>query len=294
MAGAGTSGRPVYVTPSETIALLKEHGIWLRKGLGQHFLVDNNVVLNILDAALLEPTDVVLEVGSGIGTLTKGLADRAARVIAVEVDDRLATCFRANVTATNVILLRADAMKLTRGALAAAGRTGAALPNKLVANLPYNIAAPLVLHLLDIVPELAVMLIMVQREIADRMAAPPGNREYGALTAKLSFYGKVDRVFAVPASVFLPTPRVQSAVVRIARREADLAQREAVFTVIDAAFSQRRKKLANALTAGLAGGLSRQQIGDTLRVAGIDPGVRAEQLSADDFARIAKHVRASR
>lgn len=277
-----SSDRPVYVTPSETIALLKRHGIWLRKGLGQHFLVDNNILTNILEAADIEPDDVILEVGPGIGALTRGLADRAAHVVAVEIDERMAACFREYVTARNVTLLRMDALELTRASI-----EGGPIPTKVVANLPYKIAVPLVLQLLERFPELGVLVVMVQREIAERMTAAPGRKSYGGVTAKLAYYGRVRRVFTVPPTVFVPPPRVESAVVRITRVPRDAGNRDSVFSVIDAAFSQRRKKLGNALAASLIGGLEKDEIGKKLASAAIAPNARAEELSVADFERIA-------
>lgn len=279
----GSGGRPVYVTPSETIALLKQHGIRLRKGLGQHFLVDNNVLLNILDAAKVAPGETVLEVGPGIGSLTRGLADRAARVVAVEVDPRMVECFRDNVGAGNVVLLRMDAMRLTADDVAAAG----ASPTKLVANLPYNIAVPLLLDLLERFPDLSSAVVMVQREVADRLTAGVGGKSYGGVTVKLAYYGSVRRLFTVPPTVFVPPPRVESAVVELRRARADPGDREEVFKIVDAAFSQRRKTLANALSAG-SEGLDRERIGKAMELLRIGANARAQELSVADFVRLAE------
>jgi len=278
---SAASEQPVYVSPSETLSLLKRHGIWLRKGLGQHFLVDNNIILNILREARVEPSDVVLEVGPGIGSLTKGLADRASTVVAVEIDDRLADCFRENVTAPNVRLLRMDAFELEAGAL-----PDDLDPNRLVANLPYNVAVPLFLRLLERLPRLATAVVMVQREVADRMAASPGTKSYGAVTVKLAYYGEVRRLFAVAPTVFIPPPRVDSAVVRFVRARSGDRDRELLFKLVDAAFAQRRKTLLNALVAGLEG-LGKRRIEQGLRRADIDPGTRAERLTVDDYLRLA-------
>lgn len=275
-----TPGRTVYVTPTETIALLTKHGIRLRKGLGQHFLVDNNILLNILDAARISPDELVLEVGPGIGSLTKGLADRASSVIAVEIDERMVSCFRENVVAANVTLLQMDALKLERSDLAGMGG-----PTKLVANLPYNIAVRLVLQLLERLPELEEAVVMVQREVADRMVASPGTKSYGAVTVKLAYYGEARRLFPVPRSVFVPPPRVDSAVVRLARSRRDMGARARLFSLVEMAFAQRRKTLANALASGLTG-LTKDRIDGLLRSAGVDPAARAEELTVADYLRI--------
>ncbi len=274
--------KQVYVTPSATIGLLRRHGVRLHKGLGQHFLVDNNVILKILDAAELQSSDVVLEVGPGTGPLTKGLADRAGSVVAVEIDERMAEIFRENVKAPNVVLLRSDALELR------ASQLGDALPAKLVSNLPYNVAVPLLFHLLEEFESLALCVVMVQKEVADRMTAAPGTKEYGAVSVKLSFYARAKRLFLVPPSVFLPPPRVDSAVVRLERRRLP-ANKDWLFKVVDAAFAQRRKKVLNSLGAGLPE-FEKSKIGNALASAGVGPERRAEELRPDAFEKIASSL----
>lgn len=278
----GARDKRVYVTPTETIGLLRRHGIWLRKGLGQHFLVDNNVVLNVLGAAGVTPGDVILEVGPGIGSLTRGLAEHAKAVVAVEVDERMADCFRENVTAENVALLQMNALRLRHADLVNRGLVA----NKLVSNLPYNVAVPLLLHLLAELPEIEEAVVMVQREVADRMCAAPRSKAYGAVTVKLAYYGDAHRLFVVPPAVFVPAPRVESAVVRWRRTRVATADRQAVFAVVQASFSQRRKKLVNALAAAMAH-TDKERIAQALREAGLAVDVRAEQLTIQDFIRLA-------
>ena len=273
--------RPVYVTPSQTIDLLSRHGIRLRKGLGQHFLVDNNVLLKILNAATISPADTVLEIGPGVGSLTKGIAEHAQRVVAVEIDNRMAACFRDNVAAPNVTLLQMDALELTPAHMSGPN----AHPTRLVAKLPYNIAVLLLLQLLERFPGLGEAVVMVQKEVADRLGASPATKEYGGVTVKLAYYGSVRRLFVVAPTVFVPPPRVESAVVRITRTRTDVADRDRVFALIDAAFSQRRKKLANALAAT---GVDKNDAEKGLRSAGVDPMARAEELRVSDFVRLSE------
>jgi len=276
---------PVYVTPSETIELLRSHGIRLRKGLGQHFLVDNNIVLKILDAAHLEPDDVVLEVGPGIGVLTRGLADRARTVAAVEIDERMAEMFAENVTADNVVLIRGDALGLTRSGL----ERHAPPPTKFVSNLPYNLAVPILFHVLDEFPRLSRVVVMVQREIADRMTAAPGTKSYGAVTVKLAFYGGVRKLFAVPPSVFVPPPRVESAVVLLQPGRPP-AEKARLFELVEAAFSQRRKKMMNSLAASYESLFEKREIGKAMSAAGLSPDVRAEEVAPEEFRLLASSL----
>ncbi len=268
-----------YVTPSETIALLKRHDIHLRKGLGQHFLVDNNVILKILDVAQVHSSDVILEIGPGAGPLTKALADHARRVVAVEVDKRIAAVFRENVTEDNVVLVQADALRLEPE------QTGSPSPSKLVSNLPYNIAVPLLFHLLETFGSLKSAVVMVQKEVAERMTAKPRTKEYGAVTVKLSFLSTPRRLFNVPPSVFVPPPRVESSVVRLELRRPP-AQKDWLFRVVDAAFSQRRKKLLNSLASAFPA-FEKDKIGNALSSASIPAGARAEELAPEAFEKLA-------
>ncbi len=264
-------------------ALADELGVRPTKRWGQNFVTDPNTVTRIASAARLDADDVVLEVGPGLGSLTLALLPCARQVIAVEVDARLAERLPRTVTeragefADRLTVVCADALEVTHLP---------ATPTALVANLPYNIAVPVVLHLLATFPSIATVLVMVQREVADRLAAAPGSRVYGVPSAKARWYGSVESAGNVGTSVFWPVPRVESGLVRIVRTDPPPAEstREEVFSVVDAAFAQRRKTLRSAL-AGLAGSPARAE--GALREAGIDPGERGEQLGIEDFARVA-------
>jgi 16S rRNA (adenine1518-N6/adenine1519-N6)-dimethyltransferase len=269
--------------PAEIRGLAAELDVRPTKKLGQNFVHDPNTVRRIVELAGVTPDDVVLEVGPGLGSLTLGLLATGARVVAVEIDPKLAerlpktVAERGPEAADRLTVIGADALRVTREQLPE--------PTALVANLPYNVAVPVVLHLLAELPSLQTGLVMVQTEVADRMAAGPGSRIYGVPSVKLAWYGTARKVAAVPRSVFWPVPTVDSALVAFERAAAPASgDRDRLFGIIDAAFSQRRKTLRAAL-AGWAG--SAERAGELLAAAGIDPRTRGEQLDVHDFVKIA-------
>lgn len=271
-------------------ALATELGIRPTKRLGQNFVTDPNTVRRIVRAARLSEDDVVLEVGPGLGSLTLALLPHARAVIAVEIDPVLSGRLPATVAARlpqfadRLEVVTADAMRVPELSQE---------PTALVANLPYNIAVPVVLHLLQAVPSIKTVLVMVQKEVADRLAATPGSRVYGIPSVKARWYCDVEAAGSIGTSVFWPVPHVDSGLVRMTRREppASTAGREATFAVIDGAFSQRRKTLRSAL-ATLAGSPAAAE--KALVAAGVDPSLRGEQLDVAAFARIADALEAER
>jgi 16S rRNA (adenine1518-N6/adenine1519-N6)-dimethyltransferase len=274
---------PRLLGPSEIRQIAGRLGIRPAKRLGQNFVIDAGTVSRITALAGLGPADVVLEVGPGFGSLTLPLLAAAGTVIAVEVDRALAQELPRTVAAHapglagRLSVVTADAARV---------RDLPGEPTALVANLPYNVAVPVVLHLLATVPSLRHGVVMVQAEVADRMSAPPGSRTYGVPSVKLAWFAEVRRAGQVPRSVFWPVPRVDSGLVALTRREPPPgAQREEVFAVVDAAFAQRRKTLRAAL-AGWAGSAAAAE--QVLNAAGIDPGLRGESLGVAEFARIAQ------
>jgi 16S rRNA (adenine1518-N6/adenine1519-N6)-dimethyltransferase len=304
--------------PGDVRALAGRLGVRPSKRRGQNFVIEAGTVRKIASLAALGPDDVVLEVGPGLGSLTLALLEAGpARVVAVEIDPALAGALpetvaaRAPTRADRLVVLTADAFAvgepelagpsvLTADALAVGGPELAvpsgAGPTVLVANLPYNVAVPVVLHLLAAVGSLRRGLVMVQAEVADRMCAPPGSRVYGVPSVKLAWYAAARLAGTVPRSVFWPVPNVDSRLVAFTRHDPPptTASREQVFAVVDAAFGQRRKTLRAAL-AGWAG--SAAQAERLLRAAGIDPGARGESLGVAQFARLAAvhvHVPAER
>jgi 16S rRNA (adenine1518-N6/adenine1519-N6)-dimethyltransferase len=255
------------------------------KRWGQNFVVDANTVRRIVRVAGVVADDVVVEVGPGLGSLTLGLLPACRRVLAVEIDPVLARALpetvatRAPAVAGRLTVVQQDALRLNELPEA---------PTALVANLPYNVAVPVVLHLLERFPSLEHGLVMVQLEVAERLAAPPGSKVYGVPSAKAAWYAEVTRAGRVPRSVFWPVPNVDSGLVAFRRRlpPTTTASREQVFACIDAAFAQRRKSLRSAL-AGWAGDAQRAE--SALRAAGVDPATRGERLSVSDFAAVAAH-----
>jgi 16S rRNA (adenine1518-N6/adenine1519-N6)-dimethyltransferase len=267
--------------PAQVRALADRLGVAPTKSLGQNFVHDPNTVRRIVRAAALDPDDVVVEVGPGLGSLTLALLPAARFVHAVEIDPRLAAALRATTGDDRRLRVHhRDALKVTAAELADPA------PTALVANLPYNVAVPVVLHLLAALPDLRHGLVMVQKEVADRLTAPPGNRTYGVPSVKLAWYAAARQAGRVPANVFWPVPNVESGLVAFARRPPPRVDvpREAVFEVVDRAFAQRRKTLRAAL-AGWAGGPDRAQ--EIILAAGVEPGARGEALTVEQFAAIA-------
>jgi len=261
-------------------------GLRPSKALGQNFVHDANTIRRITRIADLAPGEVVLEVGPGLGSLTLGLLDEGARVVAVEVDPRLAAVLpetireRAPGLANDLTVIARDARRLDTPLDPP--------PTALVANLPYNVAVPVLLHLLELLPSIRHGLVLLQSEVADRLAAPPGSRAYGGPSVKTAWYARAERAGAVPRSVFWPVPNVDSGLVRLVRTEPPPlpagVDRADVFAVIDAAFAQRRKMLRSALAAW-AGSVTAAEF--VLARAHVDPRARAETLDVAAFARIA-------
>jgi 16S rRNA (adenine1518-N6/adenine1519-N6)-dimethyltransferase len=284
MAGvAGDRAGDGLLGPAEVRTLAAELGVTPAKSLGQNFLHDANTIRRIVRTASLGPDDVALEVGPGLGSLTLGLLGSAGHVTAVEIDPVLARALPGTVAARRpdlagkLTVLAADALRI--------GTVPGPAPTALVANLPYNVAVPVVLHLLEVLPTLRTGLIMVQAEVADRLAARPGSKVYGVPSVKAAWYADVRRAGSVPRAVFWPVPNVDSGLVALTRRDPPAgAARKDVFAVIDAAFSQRRKTLRAAL-ASWAGSPAAAE--DTLRAAGVDPGLRGEALDVTAYVRIA-------
>jgi 16S rRNA (adenine1518-N6/adenine1519-N6)-dimethyltransferase len=272
--------------PTAIRELARQLGLRPSKQRGQNFVTDANTVRRIVAASGVTANDIVLEIGPGLGSLTLGLLQAARRVIAIEIDDLLAAQLPRTVaawlpertgalTVINADALRVDAVPEP--------------PTTLVANLPYNVAVPVMLHTLATFDSWNRGLVMVQAEVADRLAAKPGTKTYGVPSIKVAWYATAARVGTVSPTVFWPVPNVESGLVAIERRELPKtsATRDQVFAVIDAAFGQRRKMLRSAL-AGLAG--SPAAASAAVAAAGLDPKARGETLDVTDFARIAEQI----
>ncbi|GAB7145739.1 16S rRNA (adenine(1518)-N(6)/adenine(1519)-N(6)) -dimethyltransferase RsmA [Mycobacterium riyadhense] len=275
---------------TEIRRLAKELEFRPRKSLGQNFVHDANTVRRVVSVAGISRSDQVLEVGPGLGSLTLALLDRGATVTAVEIDPVLAgrlpqtVAEHSNSEIQRLTVLNRDILSVRKDNLEM-GPTG---PTALVANLPYNVAVPALLHLLAEFPSIRVVTVMVQAEVAERLAAEPGGKEYGVPSVKVRFFGRVRRCGTVSPTVFWPIPRVYSGLVRIDRYEAspwptDETFRERVFELVDIAFAQRRKTSRNAFAVWAGSG---NESANRLLAASIDPARRGETLTIDDFVRL--------
>lgn len=269
--------------------IAKELDIRPTKKWGQNFVIDPNTVRRIARVAEVGSGDVVLEIGPGIGSLTVALLETGAQVIAVEIDPRLAAQLPTTITefapqaADRLDVVTADAMEVTELP---------AQPTAVVANLPYNVAVPVVLHVLATFPSIERVLVMVQREVADRLCAQPGSRIYGVPSVKARWFGDVRYAGDVGRNVFWPAPNVDSGLVEITRtsvEDRDEADRARVFALVDAAFSQRRKQLRSALSSEFG-----SRVDEVLQRAGIEPTSRGEQFDVADFMAIARAADADR
>ncbi len=269
-----------HVTPSRAAELLRRHGLHARKGFGQHFLVDPNTVRRIVRLAGVRADEAILEIGPGLGSLTVALAEAARRVVALEIDERMSDVLEEVVGGTpNVEVVVGDALRADLSALCG-GRA------RLVSNLPYNVATPIVARVLDDVDEIAGGLVMVQRELGERWTAPPGSKTYGAISVRVAFHARARVVGEVPRTVFLPPPGVDSVLVAFERRAqppVDVDDPRAFLRLVEAAFAHRRKTLRNALGAA---GHDKTDVEAALAGAGLEPASRAEELSIEDFARL--------
>ena len=282
---------PRLLGPVEVRQLAAELDLRPTKQRGQNFVIDANTVRRIVRESGVTDADVVVEVGPGLGSLTLALLEVARRVVAIEVDPLLAGRLAATVAdhapdhAERLEVVLADAMRVSD--------LPGPPPTALVANLPYNVSVPVLLHLLGLLPSLERGLVMVQAEVADRLAARPGSKTYGVPSVKASWYADVRRAGAIGRNVFWPAPNVDSGLVAWTRREPPVttATRAQVFAVVDAAFAQRRKQVRAALR-GLAG--SGEAATAALEAAGVDPTARGEVLDVTDFARIAEGLAATR
>lgn len=265
------------LTRSQVAALLAAHGLTPSKALGQHFLIDPNTARRIVRLAGVGTGDQVLEVGPGLGSLTLALLDAGAQVTAVELDARLADVV-AEVTAGRCMVVVGDALEVDLASVLGEGAT------RVVANLPYNVAVPIVVRLLEEAPSVTSLLVMVQTEVAERLAAPPGSRTYGGVSVKVDYFARARVVGRVPRSVFLPEPNVDSSLVAVERRDAvavdpEQVSYERLFEVVRAAFAHRRKMLRRSLDGIVSP--------EAFERAGVDPTQRPEELGVTAFGRLA-------
>ena len=280
--------------PSTIRDIKDRYDFQLSKSLGQNFITDGGVIESIVEGAGIGSEDLVIEIGPGIGVLTDAAAGAAARVVAVEIDKKLMPVLAEtlaghdNVRVINADILKTDINGIIREEREAGTFTGDV---KIMGNLPYYITTPIIMGLLEKGVEAESITIMMQKEVADRVEASPGGKTYGALSVAVQYYCTVSRIAQVPKEVFIPRPKVDSAVLKLSLRDSspvELTDKAVFFSCVKHGFGQRRKTLLNSLT-GVCG-LSKQQIGEVLDEAGIDPVRRAETLDMEEFAAIANGV----
>ncbi len=272
------------LTRRQVRALLDTHDLRPRRSLGQNFVVDPNTVRRVARMAGVGPGSRVVEIGAGLGSLTLALVETGAHVLAVEVDARLVPALRAQVEPLGAEVVEADATTVDWRRLLGAHAPGVASSWTMVANLPYNVAVPVVMRMLEEAPQVQSFLVMVQREVGERLASGPGHKAYGAVSVKVAYHATARVVGTVPASVFLPRPNVESVLVHLERRpsvavDPALVPASRLFELVRAGFGQRRKMLRGSLAGKVPAG--------AFAAAGVDPEARGESLSVQEWGRLA-------
>jgi len=269
--------------PSNTKEILRKHKLQLKKSLGQNFLIDNNILNKIVETADLTEEDTVIEIGPGIGSLTQKMAETGARVIAVELDDRLIPVLKESLNVyNNIEIVHGDALEVDFSQLVDGSF-------KLVANLPYYITTPIIMRLLEEGFDVEKIVVMIQKEVGERMVASPGGKDYGILSIGVQYHSNPRIAFVVPPTVFIPQPKVESVVVDLKvkdKQNLEILDEEFFFKVVKSAFHQRRKTIRNSLSKAPYMNLNRDLIDQALEEVGIDPRRRAEKLSIETFAQL--------
>ena len=278
--------------PKETIQVLQKHEFQFKKKFGQNFLIDPHGLDKIVDAAQITKDDFVLEIGPGIGTLTQYLCENARQVLAVEIDDKLIPILKETLQPyDNVEVLHGDILKQDIQQIADTYNDGK--PIKVVANLPYYITTPIIMELFESHVPLANVTVMVQKEVADRMKAEPGTKDYGALSLAVQYYAKPYIAAFVPPNCFMPRPNVGSAVIRLdclARVPVEVHNEKLMFRLIRASFNQRRKTLQNGIANSAELSFTKEQAARAIEQAGFDVRIRGEKLGLEEFARLADEL----
>lgn len=280
-------------TPGRTKEIIRKYGFSLKKSLGQNFLIDQNVLSKIVSAAELDPTKGALEIGPGIGALTQQLAKRAGKVVAVEIDQRLIPILQETLEGYgHVKVVHGDILKLKLGELFAENFSEVSGVS-VVANLPYYVTTPIVMKLLEDKLPLEHIVVMIQKEVAKRMAARPGTKDYGSLSIAVQYYCEPELVAIVPHTVFIPQPNVDSAVIKLKLRKeppVEVEDEAFFFEVVQASFAQRRKTIANNLLVRFFSKDNRAALENVLQAAGIEPSRRGETLTLAEFARLSHEL----
>lgn len=280
------------VEPEKTVEIIKKNNISFQKRFGQNFLIDGRVLDKIITAAEIEEGDFVLEIGPGIGTMTQALAEKATRVVAVEIDKNLISVLSENLSGCeNVEIINADVMKLDLTKLVLEKNGGR--PVKVVANLPYYITTPIIMSLFEKKVPMKSATLMVQKEVAERMMAQPGTKTYGALSLAVQYYSEPHIAARVPRNCFMPRPDVDSAVIVLTSHSVppvSVTDEDLFFNVVRAAFEKRRKTLQNALSSSARLKLSKQEAADAIKKAGLPELIRGEALNISQFATLSEII----
>ncbi len=278
--------------PQETIQILQKYDFHFRKKFGQNFLIDPHVLDKIIEAAQITGEDFVLEIGPGIGTMTQYLCERAKKVLAVEIDAKLIPILQETLSPyDNVEILHGDILKQNIQAIADKYNDGN--PIKVVANLPYYITTPIIMQILESRVPLASITVMVQKEVAERMQAQPGTKEYGALSLAVQYYARPYLAANVPPNCFMPRPNVGSAVIRLdclSRTPIDVRDEHLMFRLIRASFNQRRKTLQNGICNSAELSFSKEEVVKAIESVGLSPSIRGEKLGLKEFAALANEL----
>ena len=280
--------------PQNTIAILQKYDFVFQKRFGQNFLIDTHVLEKIIREAGITKDDMVLEIGPGIGTMTQYLCENARKVIAVEIDKNLIPILTQDTLSEydNVRIINEDILKLDINQLVEEENGGK--PIKVVANLPYYITTPIIIELLESGAGFDSITVMVQKEVAERMQAGPGGKDYGALTLLVRYYSEAEVIANVPPNSFIPRPGVDSAVIKLSLLKKPRVETEdpgRLFAIIRAAFSQRRKTLSNALKNDAALKIPREKTEEALETMGLKTDIRGERLSLEEFAELSRLIR---
>lgn len=288
--------KPTLANPTNTRAILQKYNITFQKKYGQNFLIDTNVLENIIKAADIKKEDCVLEIGPGIGTMTQYLCENAREVIAVEIDKKLIPILAQDTLSAydNVTIINDDILKVDINALVQQKQK----PIKIVANLPYYITTPIIMGLFESHVPIESIIIMIQKEVAGRIQASPGTKEYGALTLAVQYYAEPQLMFTVPASCFMPRPNVDSAIIKFTKHQKPpvfVENEKQMFGIIRASFNQRRKTLINSIhnAAGTIEGLKfdKNDVLDALHEIGLPETIRGEALSLAQFAKLSNTLK---
>ena len=281
--------KPTLGNPQNTIEVLQKYGFSFQKKFGQNFLIDSNILENIIDAAEITKDDCVLEIGPGIGTMTQYLCENAREVVAVEIDKKLIPILENDTLAAydNITIINEDILKVDINKIVQEKNDGK--PIKVVANLPYYITTPIIMGLFESHVPLDSITIMVQKEVADRMQVGPGTKDYGALSLAVQYYAKPKVMLTVPASCFMPRPNVDSAVIKLTRYQdspVKAVDERFMFDIIRASFNQRRKTLVNGLTNASGLKVTKEAVLSALEKMGLPATIRGEALTLVQFAQL--------